>query len=251
MKNVLVIVHGETSGSEIFWQTLISGGAYLRTVNLFKGDQLPERIHDFDGIISLGGLMNAADDDRCPFIKTERAFLKKAIGADIPVLGSSLGARLIAQACSAEISALEGTRPDWDNVLLTNTGKRDILFYGLPRSMWFPNNESESFELPCGATLLATSKSMPNQAFRYHNAYGLHFSIEGLSGRTTGECSKSEVLFDGKTLSDLTESFYMQTRGIYLNFLWLADMRAKAFDSEMGSERWLIGQAEFNNWKIA
>ena len=126
-----------------------------------------------------------------------------------------------------------------------------MIFYGLPRSMWLPVPGNDTFAFPRGGTVLATSGNDVHQAFRYRNAYGVHYSLSNGNGNGGGvPDSVVNVSLSGGACRPGTD-IYDKTRAICLNFLYLADMRAKAFDTECGSEQWLIGQAEINNWKIA
>lgn len=249
MKNVLIIKHSDAPVTEAIESIMMSGGAVVRTVNPVEGNYIPENVRLFDGIVVTDGPMDT-DDERYSFLNKEKIFLKKALEADMPMIGFSLGARLIAQVCGGDIVKTESERPEWKRVALTAGGRRDIIFYGLPRSMWFPMPVSEVYEIPDGASLLATSREVPHQAFRYRNAYGLQFAVESNNGHAA-EVPKEALDEALNGACGVSDDLYGKLRAICLNFLWLADMRAKAFDTEFGSEQWLIGQAEVNHWKIA
>jgi GMP synthase-like glutamine amidotransferase len=65
------------------------------------------------------------------------------------------------------------------DVDLTEAGTSDPLFAGWPRRAPVVQWHSDTFALPAGATLLATSPACRNQAFRYGDrAYGLQFHPE-------------------------------------------------------------------------
>jgi GMP synthase-like glutamine amidotransferase len=66
-------------------------------------------------------------------------------------------------------------------VTLTADGAADPLFAGLPASFPTLQWHGDTFDLPEGATLLASSPAFPNQAFRYGRAaYGIQFHMEVL-----------------------------------------------------------------------
>src|SRR5436190_449609 len=66
-------------------------------------------------------------------------------------------------------------------VTLTAEGAADPLFAGLPPSFPTLQWHGDTFDLPEGATLLASSPAFPNQAFRYGRAaYGIQFHMEVL-----------------------------------------------------------------------
>ena len=258
MKNILIISHDGADGTEFIHGILMSGGAFVSVVDESAGDSLPDDVFYYDGIVVIGGAPRQGGNGNgngkryASFLFDELRFLKRAVDADIPVMGLSGGARRVAEACGAGASTVNGTKATWENFALTATGRRDMLFYGLPRSMWLPMPGDDVFALPQGATILATSGNDVYQAFRYRNAYGVHYSLSrgNDNGGSTVPESVVNVSLSGGACRPGTD-IYKKTRAICLNFLYLADMRAKAFDTECGSEQWLIGQAEVNNWKIA
>jgi GMP synthase-like glutamine amidotransferase len=66
-------------------------------------------------------------------------------------------------------------------VTLTPEGAADPIFAGLPPSFPTLQWHGDTFDLPEGATLLASSPAFPNQAFRYGRAaYGIQFHMEVL-----------------------------------------------------------------------
>ena len=174
---VLVIMHDESEGPgslEEYWEFY---GVEIATARLYAGEALPG-LSDFDAVVSMGGNMNVYEDNLYPFLATETDFLGEAIQKGIPVLGICLGAQLIARACGAEITKATVKEVGFSEVVLTDQGRHDLLFRGLPERTKVFQWHEDTFALPRGASRLATSEVCPEQAFRYRNAFGLQFHVE-------------------------------------------------------------------------
>ena len=64
-------------------------------------------------------------------------------------------------------------------VELTEAGRADSVFAGLPKELLTLQWHGDTFDLPDGAILLAGSSAYPNQAFRFGSAaYGVQFHLE-------------------------------------------------------------------------
>lgn len=175
---VLIIMHAESEGPGTLGEFLLRAGATLKTARLYAGERLPVDPREFDAIVSMGGPMNVYEEDRYPFLRDETEFLRDAVAADVPSLGICLGAQMIAKACGAGVGRSPVKEVGWGAVLLTDIGTCDPLFRGLPQALPVFQWHEDTFGIPSGAYLLATSEGCPNQAFRYRTAYGLQFHIE-------------------------------------------------------------------------
>jgi GMP synthase-like glutamine amidotransferase len=63
-------------------------------------------------------------------------------------------------------------------VTLTEDGRADPVLGSLPSEVVTLQWHGDTFDLPDGATLLASSSAYPNQAFRVRDAYGVQFHLE-------------------------------------------------------------------------
>jgi GMP synthase-like glutamine amidotransferase len=61
---------------------------------------------------------------------------------------------------------------------LTPAAADDPVFHSAPRSFPTLQWHGDTFDLPAGATLLASSPAYRNQAFVFERAYGLQFHLE-------------------------------------------------------------------------
>jgi GMP synthase-like glutamine amidotransferase len=131
----------------------------------YRGDLLPE-LQDISALIVLGGAMGANDDVRYPFLRGLKDLIRQVVAAGIPFLGICLGGQLLAAACGAQVVANR-----WDEVgnlpvELLPAGQGDPLFAGLTRQFISFQWHHDSFDLPAGSVLLASSPACPHQAFR-------------------------------------------------------------------------------------
>ena len=123
--------------------------------------------------------MNVYEEDQYPFLRNEDLFIKEAIQRGKQVLGICLGAQLIAKALGAKVYRAPVKEIGWYEISLTEEGVRDHLFSPFPRTFSAFQWHGDTFDLPNAAKLIATSRPVQNQAFRYgENAYGLQFHLE-------------------------------------------------------------------------
>ena len=176
--SVLIIKHVGIEGPGLIEDCLKKERIPYHILNLESGIHLPG-LDDFSAIVILGGPMNVYEEDRYPFLREEDLFIKEAIQRGKAVLGICLGAQLVAKALGAKVARAPVKEIGWYDVSLTRVGSRDPLFSSLPRKFSVFQWHEDTFELPPAVKLIATSKPIHHQAFRYaENTYGLQFHLE-------------------------------------------------------------------------
>ena len=176
--NALIIKHVDIEGPGLIEYCLRKERIPYRMINLEAGESLP-KLDPLSLIILLGGPMNVYEEDHYPFLKDEDLFIKEAIQRGKMILGICLGAQLIAKALGAKVFKAPVKEVGWFGVSLTEMGLQDPLFSNLPKTFPVFQWHEDTFDIPRSAKLIATSSSVPHQAFRYgDNAYGLQFHLE-------------------------------------------------------------------------
>jgi len=130
-------------------------------------------------LVILGGPISVNDADMFPFIDAEIDLLRQRIAADKPTLGICLGAQLIASAMGAEIYPGDEKEIGWSGLQLTVAGEQGALRYLGAEHCSMLHWHGETFDLPDGAVLLASSSKYDNQAFSVgENILALQFHPE-------------------------------------------------------------------------
>lgn len=131
-----------------------------------------------DLVAILGGLIGAYDDDSYPFLIDELRLIDARLRAERPMLGLCLGAQLMARALGARVYPGPHKEIGWGPVSLTEAGLQSPLAQlGSPAMAlhW----HGDTFDLPPGAALLASTPFYENQAFSHGPAaLGLQFHPE-------------------------------------------------------------------------
>jgi GMP synthase (glutamine-hydrolysing) len=119
---------------------------------------------DPDLLVVLGAPIGAYEDDLYPFLKTEIAFIEARLTAGKPILGICLGAQLMARALGAQVYPGKAKEIGWKTLALTEAGEALLSpLKDLPMLHW----HGDTFDLPQGATNLASTDICPHQAFTY------------------------------------------------------------------------------------
>lgn len=158
---------------------LREGGAECRILRPHRGDTLPASSVGFDALIVLGGAQDALDDAGYPYLRDEVALLRAFGDADKAVLGSCLGAQLIARAYGADNLLSRPIEFGWRTVRSTEAGRSDPILSAIGLEAPVFHWHQDTFTLPPGAVRLAESEQTYVQAFRLARAvYGIQFHFE-------------------------------------------------------------------------
>jgi GMP synthase-like glutamine amidotransferase len=188
MRRALLLQHVSHEGPARVAQAIARAGCELERRELFAGQEVPPRLDGFDVLIVMGGPMGAMDvgDPRYPFLADEIALLRLAVARDFPTLGICLGAQLLAAAAGARVYPNlvgEPARPlrevGWGAVHFTRTEAEEPVLAGLDRAELVLHWHGDTYDLPPGAVLLASTLACQNQMYRLgRRSFGLQFHVE-------------------------------------------------------------------------
>ncbi len=171
---ILVVLHQERSSAGRVGHQLIQAGFDLDIRRPPLGDELPETLDRHAGAVVFGGPMSANDQNE--FVRRETEWLKVPLGENRPFLGICLGAQMLVNHLGGKVEGHGDGLVEigWYPIKPTEEGEALMQW---PEMVY--QFHREGFSLPKDATLLATSETYPNQAFRYGaNAWGIQFHAE-------------------------------------------------------------------------
>ncbi|GGE43722.1 amidotransferase [Halopseudomonas oceani] len=168
--------HAEFEGLGMIEHWLHSKGYEISCSRMYAGDPLPA-LDEFDVLIIMGGPMSANDEAQLPWLHSEKAFIRAALTADKVILGICLGAQLIAASLGQAVYPNREREIGWFPVR-GSTHQNGAAFHFPPR-LPVLHWHGETFDLPHGAVLLASSEVCRNQAFQLgRSVIGLQFHLE-------------------------------------------------------------------------
>ncbi len=136
-----------------------------------------------DILVVLGGPIGAYEEDVYPFLKDELHIIDNRLKQALPVLGICLGSQLMARALGANVYPGSRKEIGWGPITLTDSGGESCLSGLEDVDGQVLHWHGDTFDLPEGATLLASTDIAPNQAFSWDlKALGLQFHLEVLPG---------------------------------------------------------------------
>ncbi len=154
-------------------------GVGVRIVAGHLGDPVPPTLGAADALLILGGAASACGPAGRGRFAAEIRLIEAALAAEAPVLGLCLGAQLLALGLGGEVRPMPRAEIGWHPVALSTAAASDELWRGMPAEFAAFHWHSDTFDLPAGAELLASSALCANQAFRRGvNAYGIQFHLE-------------------------------------------------------------------------
>ena len=174
-------------------------GIAIEYADLYQTDTRPATAA-FDALIFMGGPMSV--NDPLPYLAWEMQAIREAAGRGQPVLGICLGSQLIAKAMGAQVYRNPEKEIGWFDIRLTDAAAEDAVLGGMPASAPVFHWHGETFDLPHGACLLASSERCRNQAFRLgETMYGLQFHLEVTPAMIADWCGQDANSNDVKELN--------------------------------------------------
>lgn len=177
MKQCIALRHVPFESLGLLEPLLVDRGFEVKTVDV--------PVEGFDGaatldaelVVVLGGPISAYEEHLYPFLTAELALLERRLHDERPTVGICLGAQLMARALGARVYPGVSKEIGWEPLILTPSGARSAL--GAIDGMNVLHWHGDTFDLPEGADLLASTTITPHQAFNWRGkALALQFHLE-------------------------------------------------------------------------
>lgn len=180
MKHAIVIEHLAVEHAGTLKPLLMAGGYNVTPVPAAAIEAHRDAAEAADLVLVMGGPIGVYDAPEYPFLTKEIDLIQSRLSRKRPVLGICLGSQLMAAALGARVYPGDrGVELGWAPVALSAEGKTHPLAFaagdGSPVLHW----HGDTFDLPDGAVLLASTERYKHQAFAIGD-YGLalQFHIE-------------------------------------------------------------------------
>ncbi len=175
MNSVVVFRHAVTEGPGYFATFLERNGIPWTLVRLDEGEPVPADPPAYSGAALMGGPMSVNDD--LPWIAPMLAFVRKAVAADVPLIGHCLGGQLMAKALGGSVTRNPVKEIGWAPVDMVVNEAACKWLGDMQRFESF-HWHGETFTIPPGATRLASSKHCANQMYALGPHIGMQCHVE-------------------------------------------------------------------------
>ena len=187
MKNnkVLIVKNITREGPGLLAQVLKGKNISFDIVDLGKGELLPNP-EEYSAVFVFGGPDSA--NDTTTKMHRELTYVKEILNKKIPYLGICLGLQILVKVAGGEvikspykeIGFKDHEKNPFEIIMLTQTGKHDLLFNGMGEHFKVFQLHGETVNITDSMKLLAIGKWVKNQIVKVSDkAYGIqcHFEL--------------------------------------------------------------------------
>ncbi len=201
--------------------TLRDHGFAVETIRADKDQPPPPDLDDIDAVISLGGPQQTNEGHI--WMDRERAYLKQALDAGLPVIGLGLGAQLMAEAAGGEVGDMEAPEAGFVEVEIVSAGQTETILSGIAwKTRQFMKHTRGVTKLPEGGRVLAKSARCSAQAFRLGmRSFGFQYHFECDRQMIDAMVADAQALLHRSGVT--TQEFEQQAQASYERFARLAD----------------------------
>jgi GMP synthase-like glutamine amidotransferase len=176
--NIHILLHETFEGPGCIKYWAEDNGHNLSYTNMYNSNRALPHVNDFDFLVIMGGSMSVNDHQTRDWLPFEIEFIRQAMKQNKRILGVCLGSQLLASALGAKVYPAKTKEIGWHPVRFTD-GARELSCF--PDSTYFTvfHWHGETFDLPSGTQLLASSEISNNQGFMFGDkVVGLQFHFE-------------------------------------------------------------------------
>ena len=176
---ILLLQHDPLDGPGALTEWALERGHSVTICMICQGEPLPP-LDSFDLLVSLGGPMGAYEEEKHPWLVTEKEYLRQAVAEGKQILGLCLGCQLLADALGGKAFRHTCKEFGWQPIQPLEAG-----------SAWFGSADSfqafqwhgDTYSLPSGAIQLARNEAAEQQSFLLtgplgNPVLGLQFHLE-------------------------------------------------------------------------
>jgi GMP synthase-like glutamine amidotransferase len=144
---------------------IAGSGAEVQIWEAIGGEPAPP-LEEVGGVVIFGSTSNIEHADEQPFIHALRDVTVKTLRRELPFLGICFGAQVLAWSLDAAVTKAPIREVGYVPVHPTAAAKGDPVLGQLADGDMVFQWHQDTFDLPVGATLLATGDDVVNQAYR-------------------------------------------------------------------------------------
>ncbi|HEX8505637.1 MAG TPA: type 1 glutamine amidotransferase [Hymenobacter sp.] len=158
---------------------LATHGHSLTLTRLFEASPVFPELSSFDGLLILGGAMSVHDEDKLPWLRDEKDFIKQVLRTGKVTLAICLGAQLVAEALGAEVRPNHEPEIGFWTVRFSAKSLEHPLLRGWPEKAAVLHWHLDTFTVPPGAMRVGMSAGCATQGFVWGDGViGLQFHPE-------------------------------------------------------------------------
>ena len=175
MKPIAIFRHAASEGPGHFASFIERRGLPWQLIAIDQGETAPASPEAFAGLVFMGGPMSVNDD--LPWIAPSLEMIRRAVAADVPVLGHCLGGQLIAKALGGTVGRNAVKEIGWGDVRVADSPKARHWFgevSAFPAFHW----HGETFSIPPGAERILGNAHCANQAYALGKHLGMQCHVE-------------------------------------------------------------------------
>ncbi|GAB4376885.1 MAG: GMP synthase [Elainellaceae cyanobacterium] len=189
--HLLVIQNSELDPVGVVGDCAQQRGAQLHVFLPILGDALPQSSQSFDGLIILGGVMSAWEDDSYPYLRQVVELIHQFHADRKPIMGICLGSQIIARAFGANVYRHTQLELGFSPIRVIDCPHSESWLRDYSDSLHLMQWHFDTFDLPANATWLMTNDICQHQAYRIGDTtYGFQFHFE-----VTGEIVQSWLAY--------------------------------------------------------
>lgn len=165
MKPIHIIRHEDWIKAGHLTDTLDKRGIPHTLTAIDQKDPVPQSVDSMSGLALLGCTYSV--NDGYTWADEEVTLIRRALDADIPVLGHCFGSQLISKALGGDVYTMSAKEIGWHPVNRIRSPEADKWLRDAPDQFEILIWHHDAFTIPAGATPLYQSSFCPDQAFVY------------------------------------------------------------------------------------